>query len=97
MSREDVQTILGMPPGDYRTGPVQYVIPWDLLGEKTTWHDTYTNGAAWVGDTGWLRVEFNNEDGTVWASDFFESKRTAQYPLDTLLWRLRRQWHRWFL
>jgi hypothetical protein len=95
MSRAEVEAILG-PPGDYRTGPVQGVLVWDLILDGTIWHDQCTNGSAWVGDTGWVRVEFNNGDGTVWASEFFESKRIAQHPLDNLLWRAKRQWHRWF-
>jgi hypothetical protein len=76
MSRADVEAILG-PPGDYRTGPVQGVLVWDLILDATTCHDQCTNGCAWVRDTGWVRVEFNNGDGTVWASEFFESKRIA--------------------
>jgi hypothetical protein len=101
MSRAEVETILG-PPGDYRTGPTQGVVQWELNGERklngerTTWHDQCSNYSAWVGDTGWVKVEFNNRDATVWASDFFESKRIAQHPLDNLIWRAKRQWHRWF-
>ena len=95
MSRAEVETILG-PPGDYRTGPVQSVVQWELNGARTTWHDQCSNYSAWVGDTGWVRVEFNNRHGTVWASEFIESKRIAQHPLENLLWRAKRQWHRWF-
>ena len=95
MSRAEVETILG-PPGDYRTGPLQDVLVWHPILDGTTWHDQCTNSSAWVGDTGWVRVQFNNGDGTVFASDFFESKRIAQHPLDNLLWRAKRQWQRWF-
>jgi hypothetical protein len=95
MSQAEVETILG-PPGDYRTGPGQGVLAWDPILDGTTWHDHCTNGSNWAGDTGWVRVEFDNGDGTVWASEFIESKRIAQHPLENLLWRAKRQWQRWF-
>jgi hypothetical protein len=95
MSRAEVEAILG-PPGDYRNGPTNPVILGDL-GEGTwPWSRPNTTCAEWVGDTGWLCVEFNNGDGTMRAGDFLERKRIAQHPLDNLLWRLKRQWHRWF-
>jgi hypothetical protein len=95
MSRAEVETILG-PPGDYRTGPGQGVLAWDPILDGTTRHNECTNRSNWAGDTGWVSVDFENGDGTVWASEFIESKRIAQHPLENLLWRAKRQWHRWF-
>jgi hypothetical protein len=95
MSRAEVETILG-PPGDYRTGPGQGVLAWDPILDGTTRLNECTNRSNWAGDTGWVSVEFDNGDGTVRASEFIESKRIAQGPLENLLWRAKRQWHRWF-
>jgi hypothetical protein len=56
-----------------------------------------SNGAPydWLTDTGWYTVTFD-DDGKVETRGFGSGTRVTQGPLDNLIWRAKRQWHRWF-
>jgi hypothetical protein len=49
----------------------------------------------WQGDWGEIVVKFDSE-GTAIAAGFFDCYRVDPGPLGNLLWRIKRQWHRWF-
>jgi hypothetical protein len=52
---------------------------------------TYT---TWDGDAGEIRVDFGPLGA--YEAEFRECRRIQQTSLDNFLWRLNRQWHRWF-
>jgi hypothetical protein len=105
MTQAEVEAILG-PPGDYRTrlGDTKYQQGWqtdvDEYEDPTiaTWNRLLHGGgvsvADWVGDTIWVQVFAN--DARVVARAFGFERRRNGHALDNLLWRAKRQWHRWF-
>ena len=95
MSRADVEAILG-PPGDYRTGPPDIAASDGLWEEKIDLgDDPIAAEREWRGDTCTIRVRFN-ASATVVGKVSFGSVRADQGVLTNLLWRAKRQWHRWF-
>jgi hypothetical protein len=93
MSQEEVEAILG-PPGDYRTGPVRS----DVSPKGVDWglfNPFLKSRARWNGDTAEITVQFHRRKGAVFACCDGVS-RAEQSALDNLLWRAKRQWHRWF-
>jgi hypothetical protein len=99
MSRAEVEAILG-PPGDYTTGPLEMrdrlgsVVRFDALGGAIP----ATGGgvfARWAEDSAYAYVIFDAA-GRVIARDFGPVRRAEQGPLDSLLWRAKRLWRRWF-
>jgi hypothetical protein len=87
MSRSQVESILGLP-GDYRTGPTAYE---EVLPEYKP-----TNRMEWWTDTLIIIIDFD-EAGLAYEYHRLRLGRTVQQsPVDNLLWRAKRQWHRWF-
>jgi hypothetical protein len=96
MNRTEVYAILG-PAGDDRTGPVEYsgvAIHGNELGPAPF---EGRNFAFWLSDQAYIVVIFD-EDERVQKVPYCLSagRRISQGPLDNLLWRAKRQWHRWF-
>jgi hypothetical protein len=86
MSRSQVESILGLP-GDYRTGPSAYVevLP-DYIPTRMEW---------WT-DTLVIIIEFD-EAGLAYEYHRLRLGGTVQQsPVTNYIWRLKRQWHRWF-
>ncbi len=108
MTRAEVESLLG-PPGDYRTGPVDYdrgLVPIKITPiingglPPSALPNTYRAAsdddiARWTGDSAYIAVQFNPDDGRVETWYVVPTSKAAQSPLSDLLWRLRRQWHRW--
>jgi hypothetical protein len=106
MSRAEVEAILG-PPGDYRTGPVDYdggFVPLKITPitngglPPSALPIGYSSGediARWTGDSAYIAVLFNR-DGRVGGWYVVPTSNAVQSPLANLLWRLGRQWRRWF-
>jgi hypothetical protein len=99
MTRAEVETILG-PPGDYRSAPAAY-----SDGKMTDADEGYLleegvdDLVDWLGDGGQLTIKFAEFDGTpsvVTGKAYWSTTPQRQSPLDNLLWRAKRQWHRWF-
>jgi hypothetical protein len=94
MSLAEVEAILG-PPGDYRTRPTIYVphifSPPRLADRLASKPDVDIK--KWEGDSGDIEVVFR--DGETKAA-FYATDPLNQGPIANLLWRLKRQWHRWF-
>jgi hypothetical protein len=105
MSRAEVEAILG-PPGDYRRGlgetdfttenmgwmpdkgPVALSGDWSRNpGDQRLW-------AFWLSDSIEIAIA-TGQSGSV-EEKVGLPRRTTQGPLDNLLWRLKRQWRRWF-
>jgi hypothetical protein len=94
MSRAEVCGILG-PPGDYTTGPLEFVGP----GELRPWYPplTVVNDARedWGWDEKTVSVTFDKSGGVSCAM-YSGCQRVKQGPLDNLRWRAKRQWRKWF-
>lgn len=108
MNAAEVEAILG-PPGDYRTGPTQELLP---LQQPLTDDDCRTqaeleaywfkrpqpdSGAdvqTWKGDEGEIRVLIDAK--VVKGSCCREMVRIPQSRLDNLLWRAKRLWRHLF-
>jgi hypothetical protein len=86
MGRAEVEAILG-PPGDYTTGPSQCLPAFKQLGLPPVVLD-------WFADTAWVSIGFDDSGGVV-LKRYYPLKRAEQGPLDSLLWRAKRQWRRW--
>jgi hypothetical protein len=110
MSRAEVEAILG-PPGDYRTGPGEtghgstgnmFWTPEQIpdVARGTDWSkvsqspDASGLWAMWFSDSAMVMIGID-DSGTVVFKRVWP-RRTTQGPLANLLWRLKRQWHRWF-
>jgi hypothetical protein len=103
MSRAEIQTIIGGPPGDYSTGPTTPV-PGGLLqypaADEKPFFVTRALRATdlmerWQDDGARLTVSFDQSGHALQARYESLGGRVLK-PLDKLLWRLQRQWHRWF-
>jgi hypothetical protein len=115
MSRAEVESLLGGPPGDYRTGPTKMgpeseeslpmAVPSEPLPSEPSsptppptinWALIKPHASCtWQGDTGFIDVTFSPE-GVVRIKSFWPAIKLEQGPLDNVLWRAKRQWHRWF-
>jgi hypothetical protein len=96
MSRAEVYAVLG-PPGDYRTAPVEYNLLELLAGGSAESAGTgYTvEEDCWRGDAFVIGVGYGH-DGRVRNHSRADALKPKPGPLATLLWRAKRQWHRWF-
>jgi hypothetical protein len=91
MTGAEVAAILG-PPGDFSTGPVRFR-PLTLQDEDSDLR--LDREWTWLTDEGVTFVEFD-ADGRAQTWSFLAGWREKQNPLENLLWRVKRQWHRWF-
>jgi hypothetical protein len=92
MTRAEVEAILG-PPEDFRSEPVAYPSGTEYWLQSLKPNDA--SQRIWYTDTG-LRVVFFAPDGLVSGAVFVPGNLSNRSPLDNLLWRLKRLWHRWF-
>jgi hypothetical protein len=108
MSRAEVETILG-PPGDYRTGIGETDYgrtenTWIAdrgpdFALSTNWVPGQSKGkpylrADWMDDSFRITIVIG-QSGSVVVKEGWPRRKT-QGQLDDLLWRFKRQWHRWF-
>jgi hypothetical protein len=110
MKRADVEAILG-PPGDYRTGlgetgnEAVYGMYWDydldLDVTLPNWSrfpgqspEDLSLLASWMSDSFLIGITID-ESGQV-VDKLGLPRRKTYGQLDNLLWRAKRQWHRWF-
>jgi hypothetical protein len=96
MHISQVRGILG-PPGDYSTGPVladgSPMVEMGF-GRISSDHSSDHND-VWVSDSAQVRLRWDGY-GTSYLVVFTPMTRVPQPYLDNLLWRAKRQWHRWF-
>jgi hypothetical protein len=103
MTRAEVEAILG-PPGDYRTGHGEMDYGGTWLSDpgpgfalRTSWgpgESTKYLRADWMGDSFGIVILIGQSGSVVHKLGL--PRRTPQGPLGNLLWRLKRQWRRWF-
>jgi hypothetical protein len=111
MSKGEAEAILG-PPGDYRTafgqtaiptgdGPLHWTsdasLPDHLLRsmEESGWISAEPGRRGiWISDTFAVNVSINDAEQVT--SIHGSPRRTTQNGFESLLWRAKRQWHRWF-
>jgi len=111
MSRAEVEAILG-PPGDYRTGHGETgfdgseVTGWTPdprfgLDDALAWSkfpgqspEDPRRWANWLSDSFLVLIVIDESRQVIHKQ--IDPRRRTQGPLDNLLWRLKRQWHRWF-
>jgi hypothetical protein len=87
MTQSDVEAFLG-PPGDYTTGPttLAFIVHIGQQPPRTLW---------WESDSVVVRIDFS-ATGTVTSVGDLPVNREPQSALGNLVWRAKRQWHRWF-
>jgi hypothetical protein len=90
MTRTEVEAILG-PPGDYSSGPTSGGIDYGGILEARM---RGSDAGSWNGDTGEILLTFDERRVTTMHFGPNEVRRLR--PFDTVLWRLKRLWHRWF-
>jgi len=96
MSRAQIRAILGAPQ-DCSTGPTT------LTRGEREWHQAsghleniqLSSVDVWLSDTAAITV-FSGQDGVANAITFVPVTKTHQGLFENLLWRAKRQWHRWF-
>ncbi len=100
MPLEDINDLVGAPPGDYRTGPVvgadlerglYWEDPEQWMPDPCTALPTY----KWQTDRAELTLSFLRS-GQVAVGTFTPVRRQKLGPLDNPLWHVKRQWRRWF-
>jgi hypothetical protein len=93
MTPADVEAILG-PPGDYRTGPTDDVPCTESALLKASRESSIPSdySAFWHGDSATIIVLIN-PDGDI-VKNYCPSR--IRSPFETLVWRAKRQWRRWF-
>jgi hypothetical protein len=95
MTPTEVEAILG-PPGDYTTRPTIWGssqlprVPVSVVNRYAA-----SEWRHWDGDTAFLSVAFNSQR-KVLNTYYLPNESLDKSPLDTLVWRVKRQWHRWF-
>jgi len=101
LSRAQVQSILG-PPGDYRSGPTDEWWNPDFdpstgkpLLDPITGRPFFPADRCWWVDAGLICVDFD-DSGFVSEYYYCDLKMAQQNPLENFLWRVKRQWRRWF-
>jgi hypothetical protein len=103
MSRADVEAILG-PPGDYATvlfceGSGSAVDPREVYAEAARSFSPVNardrDQACWCGNDCVIFIAFD-VDGRVLGQSSMQPRIWDQSLLDNLLWRVKRQWRRWF-
>jgi hypothetical protein len=94
MTRRDVETLLGGPPGNYAGGPTgpagdhyaEILSNLDECVREPVW---------WQGDSATVAVHFGQTGLADWKA-YFPTEREEQTPLANVEWRVRRQWKRRF-
>jgi hypothetical protein len=95
MSPDEVNTIIGVAPGDYRTGPPIYHYDNRDCSEGFFLEETAVH---WLTDEGQLTVNFGDFDGPggVSGKAYWSTTRKRLGMIDDLIWRLKQKWYRWF-
>jgi hypothetical protein len=95
MTRNEVEAIIGLP-GDHSTQET-VVMPmtstsWtDVIGET----NRNERKDRWIGDDTWVDVAFDKTGQVTWMQ--LGKRNVVDHGLfGNLLWRAKRQWHRWF-
>jgi hypothetical protein len=66
-----------------------------FLTREESYYPMYVATQEWKGNTAIIRVGFDSA-GLAASKEYVTSSRVEQGLLENLLWRAKRQWHRWF-
>jgi hypothetical protein len=103
MTRAEVEALIGCSPGDYGTHEPHPLFPpgseiWPP--DTVTYFETNGHGVTWLrwtDDSQGFMVEIVDTSGRVtFACDAAVRWGQKAGPLDAFLWRVKRQWRRWF-
>jgi hypothetical protein len=97
MTNAEVTAVLG-PPGDYETG--QGILVADsrrdaIFDAGEFARAPFSTQEEWGSDNALIKVSYSTSGKTV-AAFYWGAELEAAGPFDNLLWRAKRQWHRWF-
>lgn len=98
MTRAEVESISGCSPGDYRSGETKDVhVPFDhwKKGGRFGRESGGLSKVEWLTDTAGVVLWFDSA-GKVRAGLYAPFQPATSNPLENLVWRLKRQWDRWF-
>jgi hypothetical protein len=98
MTRVEVEAVFGVPPGDYRTKENYLSLsppPTDTMFRTRVWPPPGSVAEEWEGDAGKSLVAFDPA-GRVVATWYMAYMPREQTRLEAIVWRVNRQWHRWF-
>ena len=88
-------SILG-PQGDYTTGPTApEAEPWNFPPVTFVDREAIREWRHWEGDAASLSVTFDSQK-KVLDTYYMPEQRWDKSVVETLLFRAKRQWHRWF-
>jgi hypothetical protein len=94
MDARQVEAILG-PSGDF-TSRRSVGLMQDIVPCETSWPPPPRAYQEWTTDEHYVLVGFSPDSGLVSQIEFGDTNLLRQPALDNLLWRAKRQWHRWF-
>jgi hypothetical protein len=66
-----------------------------LLTRDESYYPIYVATQEWKGNTAIIRVGFDSAAVATY-KEYVTSSRVDQVLFDNVLWRAKRQWHRWF-
>jgi hypothetical protein len=97
MTRADVAAIFG-PAGDFRTQESIFLEP--PTTDRTVHYPPpgppIVSYDQWISDSHVASIAFSPASGLVEAKWFMDNVPIEQSVFETILWRLKRHWHRWF-
>jgi len=96
MTRAEVESILG-PPGDYRTGPTEVVVPrkpgeWDSLHAGSE-----TRRLVWRGNEADFYLFFDARTGVLDYAESDKVEKLGQTQFESFFWSAKRHWQLWLL
>jgi hypothetical protein len=106
MTRGEVVAVLG-PAGDYAATDTKPDLPSESgqvlaaplqpmpVSTTSVYYYPMAPLKRWIGDRSEIDIEFD-EAGTVKSALYMPVRTIDHGPIGNLLWRLKRQWHRWF-
>jgi hypothetical protein len=103
MTRTEVEAILG-PPGDGSSGPLEFrdfLLRFDRVNDYYRPSSSEVLGGKWQERVEWLSDQhFVSvcflQSGHVRTKSCDDVRRKEQSTFDNILFRAKRQWHRWF-
>ncbi len=94
----EAESALGCPPGDYTTTVTQPVAEStdEMRMNRFGYVDVpFATEACWYSDTAMVYMRFD-ASGKATLVAFLPQRRASVNPLHNFVWRVKRQWRRWF-
>jgi hypothetical protein len=97
MSRADIEAILG-PPGDYTSHPIREVDLQLVCGPAeclAAWKNSGSEALLWQDNDTIVTVRIHPPEGMMYYS-CWETIGVRQTAYENIVWRINRQWRKWF-